>query len=162
MTKYVFCNKPKSKVSVLLFYIAKICSLPQPWSRLIQTLTLLPLRRRLPRVQSSDLDGSICSSPRPLPPERSLRHSRDTSCRSPKGWLQAPRMCWQGMGLQTSTLSKLQRLWTERFVLASFFSLGRLFSFSPAFQGNPVHMAAGGYKDIPLSRTVSICSSNLT
>jgi hypothetical protein len=40
------------------------CSLPQPWSRLIQTLTLLPLRRRLPRVEPSDLDGSICSSPR--------------------------------------------------------------------------------------------------
>jgi hypothetical protein len=39
------------------------CSLPQPWSRLIQTLTLLPLRRRLPRVEPSDLDGSICSSP---------------------------------------------------------------------------------------------------
>jgi len=39
------------------------CSLPQPWSRLIQTLTLLPLRR-LHRVEPSDLDGSICSSPR--------------------------------------------------------------------------------------------------
>jgi hypothetical protein len=38
-------------------------SLPQPSSRLIQTLTLLPLRRRLPRVEPSDLDGSICSSP---------------------------------------------------------------------------------------------------
>ena len=40
------------------------CSLPQPWSKVIQTLTLLPLRRRLPRVEPSDLDGSICSSPR--------------------------------------------------------------------------------------------------
>ena len=39
------------------------CSLPQPWSRLIQTLTLLPLRR-LPRGEPSDLDVSICSSPR--------------------------------------------------------------------------------------------------
>ena len=27
-------------------------------------MTLLPLRRRLPRVEPSDLDGSICSSPR--------------------------------------------------------------------------------------------------
>jgi hypothetical protein len=44
--------------------IVKICSLPQPWSRLIQSLTLLPLRRRLARVEPSDLDGSICSSPR--------------------------------------------------------------------------------------------------
>jgi hypothetical protein len=40
------------------------CNLPQPWSRLIQTLTLLPLRRRWPRVEPSELEGSICSYPR--------------------------------------------------------------------------------------------------
>ena len=39
-------------------------SLPQPWSRLIPTFTLLSLRRRLPTVEPSDLDGSLCSSPR--------------------------------------------------------------------------------------------------
>ena len=47
----------------LLGHSLMLCSLPQPWSRLIQTLTLLPLRRRLPRVEPSDLDGSIVLSP---------------------------------------------------------------------------------------------------
>jgi hypothetical protein len=43
------------------------CSLPQPWSRLIQTLTLLPLRWRLPRVEPRWLYCSVtyfCSPPR--------------------------------------------------------------------------------------------------
>ena len=39
-----------SCVAFLLGHSLMLCSLPEPWSRLIQTLTLLPLRRRLPSV----------------------------------------------------------------------------------------------------------------
>ena len=39
-----------SCLAFLLGHSLMLCSLPQPWSRLIQTLTLLPLRRRLPSV----------------------------------------------------------------------------------------------------------------
>ena len=59
-----YLTNTTSCLAFLLGHSLMLCSLPQPWSRLIQTLTLLPLRRRLPRVEPSDLDGSICSSPR--------------------------------------------------------------------------------------------------
>ena len=92
-----YLTNTTSCLAFLLGHSLMLCSLPQPWSRLIQTLTLLPLRRRLPRVEPSDLDGSICSSPRlcfllkgpwDIP--------GDTPCRLPTSWLQAPRMGWRG------------------------------------------------------------------
>ena len=91
-----YLTNTTSCLAFLLGHSLMLCSLPQPWSRLIQTLTLLPLRRRLPRVEPSDLDGSICSSPRLC---FLLKGPWDTPCRLPMGWLQAPRMGWQGMGL---------------------------------------------------------------
>ena len=75
------------------------------WSRLIQTLTLLPLRIRPPWVEPSCLDGSVVkplllfSFKRLLPAERPLRYSRDYSTLSCTvltcSWFQAPRMDWQ-------------------------------------------------------------------
>ena len=61
------------------------CSLPQSWSRLIQALTFLSLRRKLPKVEPSDLDGSFFLPPATalsktlLPAEKPLRHSGGTS-----------------------------------------------------------------------------------
>jgi hypothetical protein len=61
-----------------LIQLYEFCSLPQPWSRLIQTL--LPLNMRSPVVYPSNLDGYIVmSTTAALPAERPLRHSRDTS-----------------------------------------------------------------------------------
>jgi hypothetical protein len=54
-------------------------------------------------VEASDLDGSFVLSPATalsktlLLSEKPLRYSRGTSYSA--GWLQTPRMDWQGMGL---------------------------------------------------------------
>ena len=77
-----YLTNTTSCLAFLLGHSLMLCSLPQPWSRLIQTLTLLPLRRRLPRGEPSDLDGSMVLSPATalsktlLPAERPLRYSR--------------------------------------------------------------------------------------
>jgi hypothetical protein len=126
------------------------CSLPQPWSRLIQTLTLLPLRRRLRRVEPSDLDGSICSSPRLCfllkgprdvlethPVDRLLAGSRHQEWAG-GGWayhLYKHRFSVNFRGFEQKGLS-----WP-----CSLFSPSDLFQPQPAFQRNLVHVAAGGY-----------------
>jgi hypothetical protein len=79
-------------------------SLPQPWSRLLQTLTLLPVRRKLPKVEPSDLDGFFCSASChcSLQDTATCWEAPDTFqrnilfCASPIGWLQTPRMDWRG------------------------------------------------------------------
>ena len=68
---------------------------------------LAATRRRLPRVEPYDLDGSLVLSPATalsktlLPAERPLRYSGRTSypARCLTGWLQTLRMDWQEMGL---------------------------------------------------------------
>ena len=95
-----YLTNTTSCLAFLLGHSLMLCSLPQPWSRLIQTLTLLPLRRRLPRVYAFWPGWLYLLFSKTLrPAERSVRCSRDTPCRSPMGWLQAPRMGWWGMGL---------------------------------------------------------------
>jgi hypothetical protein len=94
MSIKVVKTKSKAKLdntnnNTLLLIMSMYCSLPQPRSRLIQNLTLLPLMR-LPRVEPSCLDGSIVqplllfSFKTLLPAERPLSYSGDytLSCMS--------------------------------------------------------------------------------
>jgi hypothetical protein len=80
------------------------CSLPQPWSRLIHTLTLLPLRRKLPKVEPSDLDGSFVLPPATalsktlLPTEKPLRFSRGMSYSAHRLQAGSRHQEWTGRG----------------------------------------------------------------
>jgi hypothetical protein len=125
------------------------CSLPQPWSRLIQTLTLLPLRKRLPRVEPSDLGGSVCSSPRLCfllkgpwdgrethPVDRQQADSRHQEWAG-GGW--AYPLYKHGLWVNFRGFEQKGLSCPHSFLPSD------LFQPQPAFQGNPVYVATGGY-----------------
>jgi hypothetical protein len=136
-------------VSIVTFFETGFCSLPHPWSRLIQTLTLLPLRSRLPRVEPSHLDGSICSSPRlcfllkgpwDIPETHPVDHlqagSRHQDCAG-GGW--AYPLYKHGLSVNFRGFEQKGLSWPLSFLVV--WSQPQ-----PHFQGNSVHVATGSYR----------------
>jgi hypothetical protein len=75
------------------------------------------------------------------------------SCTLPTGWLQAPRMDWQGWAsplYKHKLLVNFGALIRENLFWPVLFSLSCLFQTQPAFQEYPVRMAAGGSQSRPI------------